>query len=95
MNEICLINQVRSHILPYTLQVAKKLVFSVTLFRESFYDHKFSKIKFNLLEILQTYQEHTCAMFVKLQAFISQFKQFHPGRYYHVAYLGGYFGIYT
>ena len=95
MNEICLFSQwghTCFHI-PHKLQ--KKLLFSVALFREWFYDNQFSKTKFNLLKILETSQELTRAMLVKLQTFISQFKQFQPGRYYHIAYLGGYFWIYV
>ena len=94
MNGICLINQVRSRMLRYTLQ--KKLhFFSVTLFRAWFYDKQFSKIKFNLLKILEASQEHARAMLVKLQSFIPQFNQFHPECYYHIASLDGYFWIYV
>ena len=71
MNGICLINQVRSRMLPYTSKIAE--FFSVTLFRAWFYDKQFSKIKFNLLKILEASQEHTRAMLVKLQTFIPQF----------------------
>ena len=46
--------------------------FSVTLFRAWFEDNQFSKIKFNLLKVLQASQEHTRAMLVKLKAFIPQ-----------------------
>ena len=74
MNGICLINQVRSGMLPYTSQIVEEAsFFSVTLFGAWFYDIQFSKIKFNLLKILEAYQEHTRAMSVKLQAFIRQF----------------------
>ena len=78
--------------LPYTSQIAEEAsFFSVTLFRASFYDNQFSKIKFNLLKILEASQEHIRAMLVKLQALILQFNQFHPGCYYHVASLDDYF----
>ena len=88
MNGICLANQVRSRMLRYTSQIAEKAsFFPVTLFRASFYDNQFSKIKFNLLKILEASQEHTRAMLVKLQAFIPQF----PNYYYHIASLDGYF----
>ena len=63
MNIICLTNQVRSHMLRYTLQIAEEAsFFLVTLFRAWFYDNQFSKIKFNLLKTLEASQEHTCAM---------------------------------
>ena len=87
MNGICLTNQVRSRMLRYTSQI--------TLFRAWFYDNQFSKIKFNLLKILEASQEHIRAMLVKLQALILQFNQFHPGCYYHVASLDDYFWIYV
>ena len=87
MNGICLTNQVRSRMLRYTSQI--------TLFRAWFYDNQFSKIKFNLLKILKASQEHTRAMSVKLQAFIPQFNQFHPGCYYQIASLDGSFWIYV
>ena len=54
----------RSRMLRYTSQI--------TLFRAWFYDNQFSKIKFNLLKILEASQEHTRAVLVKLQAFIPQ-----------------------
>ena len=73
MNGICLINQVRSRILPYTSQIAEEAFFSVTLFRVWFYDNQFSKINFNLQKILEASQENTRAMLVKMQAFIPQF----------------------
>ena len=96
MNGICLINQVRSRMLPYTSQIAEEAsFFSVTLFRAWFYDNQFSKIKFNLLKILEASQKHTLTMLVKLQAFIPQFNQFHPGCYYHIASLTCYFWIYV
>ena len=45
MNGICLINQVRSRMLPYTSQIAEEAsFFSVNLFRAWFYDHQFSKL---------------------------------------------------
>ena len=92
MNEICLINQVRSRVLPYTSQIAEEAsFFSVTLFRAWFYDNQFSKIKFNLLKILEATQKQTLTMLVKLQAFIPQFNQFHPGCYYDITSLDGYF----
>ena len=73
MNGICLINQVRSRMLPYTSQIAEEAsFFSVTSFRAWFEDSQFSKIKFNLLKVLQASQEHTRAMLVKLKAFIPQ-----------------------
>ena len=73
MNRICLINQVRSRMPPYTSKIAEETsFFSVTLFRAWFYDNQFSKIKFNLLKILEASQEHTRAVLVKLQAFIPQ-----------------------
>ena len=82
--------------LPYTSQIAEEAsFFSVTLFRAWFYDNQFSKIKFNLLKILEASQEHTRAMLVKLQSFIPQFNQFHPECYYHIASLDGYFWIYV
>ena len=67
------------------------IFFSVTLFRAWFYDNQSSKIKFNLLKIWETSQEHTRAMLVKLQSFIPQFSQLHPECYYHIASLDGYF----
>ena len=74
--------------LPYTSQIAEEASFvSVTLFRARFYDNQFSKIRFNLLKILEASQEHTRAMLVKLQAFIPQF----PNYYYHITSLDGYF----
>ena len=66
-----------------------------SLFRAWFYDNQFSKIKFNLLKKLETSQEHTRAMLVKLQASIPQFNQFIPEYYYHVASPDGYFWIYV
>ena len=87
MNGICLTNQVRSRMLRYTSQI--------TLFRAWFYDNQFSKIKFNLLKILEASQEHTRAMLVKLQAFIPQFNQFHLEFCYDIASLDGYFRIYV
>ena len=79
MNGICLTNQVKSRMLRYTSQIAEEAsFFSVTLFRAWFYDSQCSKIKFNLLKILEAFQEHTSAMLVKLQLFIPQFNQFHP-----------------
>ena len=74
MNGICLINQVRSRMLPYASKIAEEVsFFSVTLFRAWFYDKQFSKIKFNLMKILEASQEHTSALLVRLQAFIPQF----------------------
>ena len=73
MNGICLINQVRSRILPYTSQIAEEAFLSVNLFRAWFYDNQFSKINFNLQKILEASQENTRAMLVKMQAFIPQF----------------------
>ena len=89
MNGICLTNQVRSHMLRYTSQNAEEAsFFSVTLFRAWFYDNQFSKIKFNLLKILE--ESHvTRAMLVKLQSFIQQFNQLHHECYYHIASLDG------
>ena len=76
----------------YTSQIAEGATFfTVPLFRARFYDNEFSKIKFNLLKILEASQEHIRAMLVKLQALILQFNQFHPGCYYHVASLDDYF----
>ena len=92
MNGICLINQVRPRMLPYTPQIAEEASFSsVTLLRALFYDNQFSKIKFSLLKILEASQEHTCVMLVKLQALIPQFNLIHPECYYHIASLDGYF----
>ena len=76
-------------------KLQKKPLFSVTLFRAWFYDNQFSKIKFNLLKILEASQKHTLTMLVKLQAFIPQFNQFHTGCYYHITSLDGYFWIYV
>ena len=74
MNGIGLTNQVRSRMLRYTSQIAEEATFfSVTLFGTRFYDNQFSKIKFNLLKILEASQEHTHAMLVELQSFIPQF----------------------
>ena len=81
--------------LPYNSETAEEAFFSVTLFRAWFNDNQFSKIKFNLLKILEASQEHIRAMLVKLQALILQFNQFHPGCYYHVASLDDYFWIYV
>ena len=79
MNGIYLTNQVRSCMLRYTSQfVEKASFFLVTLFRAWFYDNQFSKIKLNLLKILEASQEHTRPMLVKLQSFIPQLNQFHP-----------------
>ena len=79
MNGIYLTNQVRSRMLRYTSQfVEEASFFSVTLFRAWFYNNQFSKIKLNLLKILEASQEHTRPMLVKLQSFIPQFNQFHP-----------------
>ena len=71
---ICLTNCRRS----FFFQLPSIYLFSVTLFRAWSYDNQFSKIKFNLLKILEASQEHTRAILVKLQAFIPQFNQFHP-----------------
>ena len=90
MNKICLTSQLRSRMLRYTSQIAEASFFSVTLFRALFDDNQFSKIKFNLLKILDASQEHTRAILVKLQSFIPQFNQFHPECYYHIASLDGY-----
>ena len=79
----------------FFFQLPSIYLFSVTLFRAWSYDNQFSKIKFNLLKILEASQEHTRAMLVKLQAFIPQFNQFHPGCYYQIASLDGYFWIYV
>ena len=50
---------------PYTSQIAEEVSFvAVTLFRAWFYDNQFSKIKLNLLKILEASQEHTRAMLV-------------------------------
>ena len=65
MNGNCLINQVMLSMVPYTSQIAEEVsFFSVALFREWFYDNQFSKIKLNLLKILEAPQEHTHAMLV-------------------------------
>ena len=78
--------------LPYTSQIAEEVsCFSVTLFRAGFYDNQFSKVKFSLLKILELSQEYTCAMLVKLQAFVPQLNRFYPECYYHIASPGGYF----
>ena len=79
----------------YLTNCRRSLFFSVTLFRAWFYDNQFSKIKFNLLKILEAFQEHTRTMLVKLQSFIPQFNQFHPVCYYHIASLDAYFWIYV
>ena len=42
------------------------IFFSVALFRAWFYDNQFSKVTFNLQKILESSQEHTRAMLVKL-----------------------------
>ena len=92
MNGIRLINQMRCSIYltncrrSFFFQLLSIYLFSVTLFRLWSYDNQFSKIKFNLLKILEASQEHTRAMLVKLQSFIPQFNQFHPDCYYHIAY---------
>ena len=78
----------------YLTNCRRSFFFSVTLFRAWFYDNQFSKIKFNLLKILEASQKHTLTMLVKLQAFITQFNQFHPGCYFHIVSLGGCFWIY-
>ena len=63
MNGICLTNQVRSPMLRYTSQIAAEAsFFSVTLFRAWFHDNQFSKIKFNILKILEASQEHAHAV---------------------------------
>ena len=94
MNGICLTNQVRSRMLRYTSQIAEEAsFFSVTLFRAWFYDNQFSKIKFNLLKILEASQEHTRTILVKFQAFISQFNYFNHGFYYYITAQDDYFGI--
>ena len=81
-----------TQVFPYSSQIAEEAFsFSVTLFRARFYDNQFSKIKFNLLKILEASQKHTLTMLVKLQAFIPQLKKSHPGCYYHIASLDGYF----
>ena len=92
--KICPINQVRSCVLTYTSQIAEEAS-SFFIFLFWFYDNQFSKIKFNLLEILEASHKHTLTMLVKLQAFIPQFNQFHPGCYYHIASLDGYLWIYV
>ena len=84
-----------THASIYLTNCRRSLFFSVTLFRAWFYDNQFSKIKFNLLKILEASQEHTRAMLVKLQSFIPQFNQFYPECYYHIASLDGYFWIYV
>ena len=79
--------------LRYTSQIAEEAsFFSVALFKAWFYDNQFSKIKLNLLKILEASQEHTRAMLVKLYSFIPQF---HPECYYQIASLDGYFWIYV
>ena len=68
MNEICLINQVRSRMLLYTSQIPEEAsLFSVTLFRAWFYDNQFSKTEFHLLKILEASQGHTRAILIKLR----------------------------
>ena len=62
-----------THASIYLANCRRILFFSVALFRAWFYDNQFSKMKFNLLKILEASQEHACAMLVKLQAFIPQF----------------------
>ena len=45
--------------LPYTSHITEEASFSsVTLFIAWIYDNQFSKIKFNLLKILEAFQEH-------------------------------------
>ena len=101
MNGIRLINQMRCSIYltncrrSFFFQLLSIYLFSVTLFRVWSYDNQFSKIKFNLLKILEASQENSRAMLVKLQAFIPQFNQFHPGYYYQIASLDGCFWIYV
>ena len=80
-----------THASIYLTNCRRSFFFSVTLFRAWFYDNQFSKIKFNLLKTLETSQEHTRAMLVKMQSFIPQFNQFHRECYYHIASLDGYF----
>ena len=77
-----------THASIYLTNCRRSLFSSVAFFRAWFYD-------FNLLKILETSQEHTRAMLVKLQSFIPQFNQFHPECYYHIASLDGYFWIYV
>ena len=78
----------------YLINCRRSFFFSVTLSRARFYDNQFSKIQFNLLKILEASQEYIRAMLTKLQAFITQFNQFHPGCYFHIASLDGCFWIY-
>ena len=89
MNGICLINQVRSRMLPYTSQIAEEASF----FQLPYLGFMLTNLVrlFNLLKILEASQEPTRAMLVKLQSFIPQFNQFHPECYYHIASLDGYF----
>ena len=72
MNGICLINQVRSRMLPYTSQIAVEASF----FQLPYLEHDFmitSLVRLILEKILEASQEHTCVMLVKMQAFIPQF----------------------
>ena len=48
----------------YLTNCRRSFFFSVTLFRAWCYDNQFSKIKLNLLKILEASQEHTRAMLV-------------------------------
>ena len=73
-----------THASIYLTNCRRSFIFSVTLFRAWFCDNQFSKIKFNLLKILETFQEHNPAMLVKLHSFIPQFSQFHPEYYYPI-----------
>ena len=62
-----------THSSTYLTNHSRSLFFSVTLFRAWFHDNQFSKIKFNLLKILEASQEHTRVLLVKLLAFIPEF----------------------
>ena len=77
MNGICEVTHASIYLTNFRrsffFQLPSIYLFSVTLFRAWSYDNQFSKIKFNLLKILEASQEHTRAMLVKLQAFIPQF----------------------
>ena len=75
-----------ARMIPYTSQIAEEASF----LQLPYLEHDFM-IKLNLLEILETSQERTRAMLVKLEAFIPRFNQFHPGCYYHIASLDSYF----
>ena len=82
MNGSCLINQLRSCMLPYTSQIAEEAFFSVTFFRTWFYDSQFSKIKFNCSNWGRPRNIAVVECYVsKVPAFIPQLNQLHSGCY--------------